>query len=439
MKSIYKFASKLFFTGTIAFIFSSVFSSQAGFADQSSNHVAAPQGTGGMNTVAGLGIGALPSIEGNFEKKTVNPDKSTTLEILNDKKVRTIKRTFNSMGQLSEEWTFDPSAGNRILRYKIVHYQNVEMLDERITFWDYDEKGGCVKNSRIYDSKQHLTGSYFEGVGPNGIKFKEEWFDAEGRMTGRKALDPNTGALQPDTASKSLEGKRELSRPSDETGKKSKEGKPGVTSPPVFQKTERRTAQTDGSLVFEIFDPKGRRTEKHLMDIKGHLVERWVFEPNAKSQITSYENYEYRTEKLQRYRIAEWHYQTNGEKVKTNRIFNGEGKQTGGFVEYENAQGKKSQEDWYDSKEKLVTRKIWDPETGAIKVHMRVTYLVGGLQRRTFLDSKDLKISENIYTSEGKPVGWGGAILGGASLQPTDRFNDLKNRDIAMNRPRAES
>jgi hypothetical protein len=435
MNGICQSTIKLILTGVLVFFSGSMSSVPTGFADPSPGHAVVPQSTGGMDTATVLGGGALPALEGDFEHKTVHPDRSVTLEIFNEKKVRTAKRFLNASGQLVEEWFFSPSAGNRILRYKIVHYNNMELLDERVAFWDYDEKGGYVKNNQVYDSKRHLTNSYVEYAGPNGIKFKEEWFDPEGRLTDRKTWDPDTGALLSNVVPKKLEKKQEIPGPLDETGTKSDEGALVPKAMPVLHQKERRTAQPDGSLGLEILDPQDRRTEKSLMDSKGHLIERWIFDPDAKGRIMGYESYEYRKEKLQQYRIAEWHYQANGERVKVNRIFDSQGKQTGGLVEYENAQGKKLQADWYNSKEKLVMRKSWDPENGALKTHMLVTYLVGGLQRRTFVDAKGQKLSENLYTPGGRPLGFGGVVLGNGIPSSADRFSDIKDRDREISRP----
>ena len=435
MNGIFKLTVKLIFTGVLVFLAGSMSSVPTVFADQSPGHSVAPQSPGSIDTTTVLGGGALPALEGDFEHKTVHSDRSVTLEIFNEKKVRTAKRFLNASGQLVEEWFFSPSASNRILRYKIVHYNNMELLDERIAFWDYDEKGGSVKNDQIYDSKRHLISSYVEYAGPNGIKFKEEWFDPEGRLTDRKTWDPDTGALLSNVVTKKIEKKQEIPRPSGETGAKSNEGALGLKPLPAFHQRERRTVQPDGSLALEILDPQERRTEKSLMDSKGHLIQRWIFDPDVKGRITGYESYEYRKEKLHQSRIAEWHYQASGERVKVNRIFDSKGKQTSGLVEYENAQGKKFQADWYNSKEKLVMRKNWDPENGALKTHMLVTYLVGGLQRRTFVDAKGQKLSENLYTPGGKPLGWGGVVLGNSVPSSADRFSDIKDRDREINRP----
>ncbi len=201
---------------------------------------------------------------------------------------------------------------------------------------------------------------------------------------------------------------------------------PSVVSERLFVDT------ATGKKTLEVFH-HNLRAEKKVMDGKGRLLERWVFDPTQNERITGYEVYNYQQDALIHSRTASWKYDASGDFLKTNHNYDGEGKPTGYFLEYTGVNGIKFAEEWYDTRDELISQKLWHPETGAFLKHIYIKRISNDLRRIQWMNEKGVKKSEAVFSLSGGKVPFS-AVQFGKSYE-TDPFRNMAIRDGAKRKP----
>ena len=195
------------------------------------------------------------------------------------------------------------------------------------------------------------------------------------------------------------------------------------------------TIQEDGNRALENFNDKNQRTQKRIYDEKNRLHERWVFDTAHEGRLVRYETYAYDavTGELATYRQARYQYEEGGGFLKTNRLFNGKGEPSNSYIEQVNAAGSKFREEWYDAKGNIVSRKLWDSESGAFIEHLYVKSLARGWHRYQWMDENGQKYKEMDFSSTGKGLLPFKRVQFGRSLET--RYSELERRKNVRNQP----
>jgi|GEM_PF-1877287 len=127
---------------------------------------------------------------------TENDDGTTAVEYFNLNNKRTEKLLRNEEDRLLERWIFDPAQKGRITHYEKYAYADGSLESYRVAAWKYGDEKAFLKTNRMFDSAGKQTKSFTEYAGANGKKFREEWFDAEGKPSAVKSWDPESGEFQ---------------------------------------------------------------------------------------------------------------------------------------------------------------------------------------------------------------------------------------------------
>lgn len=105
--------------------------------------------------------------------------------------VRTEKILTNQDNQLLKRWVFETEM-EKIVRLEDYAYKDGKLEKYRIAEWSY-KQDGFVKINSIYNHEKKLLATFEEQVNKKGIKFKERWKDAKGRLTSQKVWDKENG------------------------------------------------------------------------------------------------------------------------------------------------------------------------------------------------------------------------------------------------------
>lgn len=208
-----------------------------------------------------------------------------------------------------------------------------------------------------------------------------------------------------------------------------------IEAPADTRMSEKSRILEDGSVVTEYYNELKLRTEKTRRDSEGRILERWLFDPLAQGRITIYETYDYHDGTLESFRTASWAYEPEGNAVKTNRMYKGNGEQTGYTLEYLGPEDKKFREEWYDETGQPKMVKLWDKETGNFLGHILLKPAQGKWRQVEWADENRRTVKK--------------AIIASVDLQALERqfpsereikrktFREMSKRDSLARRPQA--
>ncbi|HTL48355.1 MAG TPA: hypothetical protein VL688_09900 [Verrucomicrobiae bacterium] len=135
----------------------------------------------------------IPAVQAS-KKETIDDDGKRTVEEF-DGEIRKQMQKFDSQDRLLESWMFDKETG-RILRYAKYQYGKGGLSGYRTAEWTYDPAGDSSKVSRIFNGKNEMTSFSVEYTSAAGVKYCEQWFNADNELTSQEIWDRETGEFK---------------------------------------------------------------------------------------------------------------------------------------------------------------------------------------------------------------------------------------------------